>query len=816
MPETASTRIQHSLFPPDPGQQLQQSPHQDRRRRGQQAPTLTRPAGPPVEIHHVTARLTGHQRSRGHAERRRKRAHTGVQLTRCHTAQLHCHGREYTHTPHPRSKTAHTLRNGGHPSPRKARGHGHGHHSVFGDADGRGTDTRTATQRGAIRSRRVEDIGRDPHRPGHHLASLDCGYRNRPQARAQNEVQRTTQGIHQPGTTGGRQTCGHLPVQNRVKGEVVPYHPPHGGTRGLNSLRPHAGALSPPHPTTPAPGGSHTTRPSGKLRHIRQKGRRNKLHRNPPSRTRTSPATNRNSPAGNRRTAIEYPPGVKPLRAAIYCRVSTDEQAQEGLSIQAQKEALHQYAISHGMEVVAEYIDEGESARTADRPQFQAMIRAAKHKPPPFEVILVHKGDRFARNREDAIVFKSLLRRECGIEVISILEPFDNSPTGRLMEGILEVIAEFYSLNLAQEVKKGMTVRASQARALGMCPFGITVNEDGTLRPVPEEAAIVKWIFEEYTKEEAGLLKIAEFLRNQGPAIFGPAAQKMKWSSIHVRNIIKNPIYTGTFVWNRRATVGKRQKFRDTKDWIVVENALDPIVSTELFERANSILRERRGRRSPNIGDYLLRGLVFCKDCGASMSHYPMQWPTRNGTTIRHKLACTRYLHSKACYFNHVNMDELEKMVFDAIEHELGGPPASQYRVTYTAPEEMQRQIKRLNALVSSYDERLSRLIAAYSAGVLDLAELRAGKEKLVAERAEAERQLAALKHSLQNPPAWGPNQQSLVKQALKIIADPTLPPARRRQALQTCLSRVLYSRRNGELEVVLKLEPEPAESGRG
>lgn len=507
---------------------------------------------------------------------------------------------------------------------------------------------------------------------------------------------------------------------------------------------------------------------------------------------------------------------MKPLRAAIYCRVSTDEQAQEGLSIQAQKEALHQYAVSHGMEVVAEYIDEGESARTADRPQFQAMIRAAKHRPPPFEVILVHKGDRFARNREDAIVFKSLLRRECGIEVISILEPFDSSPTGRLMEGILEVIAEFYSLNLAQEVKKGMTVRASQARALGMCPFGITMKEDGTLRPVPEEAAIVKWVFEEYAKEEAGLLKIAEFLRSQGPAIFGPAAQRMKWSSIHIRNMIKNPLYTGTFVWNRRATAGgKHHKFRDSKDWIVVENALEPIVSTELFERANSILREHRGRRSPNIGEYLLRGLVFCKDCGASMSHYAMQWRNRNGTMVRHKLACTRYLHSKACYFNHVGMEELEEMVLDAIEHELGGPAAAQYRVTYTAPEETQRQINRLDAAVKSYDERLSRLIAAYSAGVLDLAELRAGKERLAAERAEAERQLGALKKSLQDPPAWGPGQQSLVQQALKIIANPALPPARRRQALQTCLGRVLYSRRNGELEIVLKLEPEPVESVR-
>jgi site-specific DNA recombinase len=504
-------------------------------------------------------------------------------------------------------------------------------------------------------------------------------------------------------------------------------------------------------------------------------------------------------------------------RAALYCRVSTEEQATEGLSIQAQREALREYAARHNLEVVAEFIDEGESARTAQRPQFQAMIRAAKQKPKPFDVILVHKSDRFARNREDAIIYKSLLRRECGIDVVSITEPLDtSSPIGRLMEGILEVIAEFYSLNLAQEVRKGMTVRASQGRGLGQCPFGFTMDEDGRLRHVPEETEIVRWIFEEYARGDLGLLKIAEFLRTQGPAVFGQAALRMKWSSVHVRKIIQNPLYAGTFVWNRTQTIdGKRKRPRDPREWVIVEGQVPQVVSRELFDRANEMLRRRRGRRSETTGDYLLRGLVFCRDCGSSMSHYSMQWRTKAGVRkVKHKLVCTRYLHSKQCYFNHVDLELLEKTVLDAIARELEGHPSGSYKIAYVPASDTIAQINRLKSQLASYGERLSRLIAAYTAGVLDLGELRREKEKLQTEKAAAQARLADLEHSLKSTPAWDSAQESTVRKALEIIADPSLPAAQRREALQTCLSRVLYSRKSGELEILLKIPADVPKPG--
>jgi site-specific DNA recombinase len=143
------------------------------------------------------------------------------------------------------------------------------------------------------------------------------------------------------------------------------------------------------------------------------------------------------------------------MRAALYVRVSTEEQAQEGLSIDAQLKALQQYCRERQYLIVETFVDAGESARTDKRPGFQRMIAMAKQRPKPFDLILVHKMDRFARNREDSAVYKALLRKELGIDVISKTERFDDTPTGKPTEGITEVFAEFYSANLAHEVLKG-------------------------------------------------------------------------------------------------------------------------------------------------------------------------------------------------------------------------------------------------------------------------------------------------------------------------------------------------------------------------
>lgn len=142
-------------------------------------------------------------------------------------------------------------------------------------------------------------------------------------------------------------------------------------------------------------------------------------------------------------------------RGACYIRVSTNDQLE--FSPDAQLKAIKKYAKDNDIIIDDDYvfIDEGISGRKASkRPAFQQMIKIAKSKPKKFDVILVHKFDRFARSREDSVVYKSLLRKECDIKVISITESIEDDKFSVILEAMLEAMAEYYSLNLADEVKK--------------------------------------------------------------------------------------------------------------------------------------------------------------------------------------------------------------------------------------------------------------------------------------------------------------------------------------------------------------------------
>jgi DNA invertase Pin-like site-specific DNA recombinase len=147
-------------------------------------------------------------------------------------------------------------------------------------------------------------------------------------------------------------------------------------------------------------------------------------------------------------------------KAALYARVSSDKQDTD-LSISAQLRAIREYAERNGYTIVREFIDEAESGRTADRPAFKEMIAAARRSSRLFNAILVWKYSRFARNREDSIGYKTLLRKH-GVQVISITEPFEDTPTGRLLEAMIESLDEFYSANQGEEIMRGLRESASR------------------------------------------------------------------------------------------------------------------------------------------------------------------------------------------------------------------------------------------------------------------------------------------------------------------------------------------------------------------
>ncbi len=159
--------------------------------------------------------------------------------------------------------------------------------------------------------------------------------------------------------------------------------------------------------------------------------------------------------------------------AAAYIRVSTEDQTE--YSPDSQRSKLKEYAAAHDLLLPEPfiYLDEGISGRSAEkRPAFLQMIGTAKQKPRPFDLILVWKFSRFARSRQDSILYKSMLRKECGIDVVSITEQLSGDPTSILVEALLEAMDEYYSINLSQEVRRGMNEKFSRGGVVSVPPFG--------------------------------------------------------------------------------------------------------------------------------------------------------------------------------------------------------------------------------------------------------------------------------------------------------------------------------------------------------
>ena len=302
--------------------------------------------------------------------------------------------------------------------------------------------------------------------------------------------------------------------------------------------------------------------------------------------------------------------------AALYARVSSDRQDVD-LSVAAQMRALRDYARKNGYLVAREYVDEAESGRIADRPEFRKMIDAASQPNAPFREILVWKFSRFTRKREHAVAFKSMLRRK-GVRVVSITEQADDTPTGKLLEGIIESVDEFYSENLAQEVTRGMREAASRGFWVSSyAPFGYNrvMVQDGakkrpTLEPDPATSPIVKRIFD-MSEAGSGMVDITRALNAEGIA----SPNGKQWGKTSVHKVLTNEAYTGTLLWGVNA--------KDKADPVRVEKAFPAIVSKTQFQRVGQQLRRRapKVRHPRRVGSsYLLSGMVKCKTCKRALT----------------------------------------------------------------------------------------------------------------------------------------------------------------------------------------------------
>ena len=301
---------------------------------------------------------------------------------------------------------------------------------------------------------------------------------------------------------------------------------------------------------------------------------------------------------------------------ALYARVSSDRQDVD-LSVAAQLRALRDFAERNGYIVAREYIDEAESGRTSDRPQFTKMLDEAAQPDAPFQEILVWKFSRFTRKREHAVAFKSMLRRR-GIRVTSITEHADDTPTGKLMEAIIESVDEFYSENLAQEVTRGMREAASRGFwVASRPPYGykrVKVADGGKERPRlelnPPVDDIVRRIFD-MAINGSSVLDITRVLNDEGI----PTTNGKPWLKTTVHRLLNNEAYTGTLVWGQNA--------KDGSEPVRVEDAHPAIVTRDEYQYVQRLLKSRAPKHvNPRrvSSPYLLSSLLNCELCNVSMS----------------------------------------------------------------------------------------------------------------------------------------------------------------------------------------------------
>lgn len=484
------------------------------------------------------------------------------------------------------------------------------------------------------------------------------------------------------------------------------------------------------------------------------------------------------------------PADALPKIAAAYIRVSTDDQVE--YSPDAQLVEIRKYAAAHGYVLPNEFIflDEGISGKhTEKRPEFNRMIGTAKQKPRPFDAILLWKFSRFARNREDSIVYKSMLRRELGIEVISISEPLADDKMSIIMEAMIEAMDEYYSLNLAEEVKRGMTEKARRGGLQSTPSFGYRV-ENNVLVPVPEEAALVRSIFDRFIAGE-GLFPIAKWLNDMGIKTH----RGNRFENRTIEYILRNPVYIGKMRWN---PTGRTRRDFSNENIILADAQHQPLISQETWDAAQRRMAAVKAQwkyhgRPVTEHKRWMSGLIRCADCGSTLIFAsPRYWK------------CNGYVRGRCKSTQHITDEKLTEMLLTLMERDTQQEIPISYHIVRSRPEAMDESAL-LKEQRSQLDAKLERLREAYLSGVEDLASYAAAKSALEERAAQIDQRLQSL-----TAPADKKAADLLMKEqisrCLEILRDLNASMEQKHTAAHEAIDRCIFSKEANSLRIFYRL----------
>lgn len=412
------------------------------------------------------------------------------------------------------------------------------------------------------------------------------------------------------------------------------------------------------------------------------------------------------------------------MKAVIYARYSSDNQREE--SIDGQLRECMEYAKFNGIDVVNSYIDRALSAKTDNRPNFQRMIKDSYKG--LFDVVLVWKLDRFARNRYDSAHYKTILKRN-GVRVLSAKETISEGAEGILLESMLEGYAEYYSIELAEKVKRGLTENALKAKANGgTCTFGYTVDSDRHYQIDPPAALIVREVFQLYADGKT-MKEIKDILNAKG--LTNSRGKEFTFNTI--QRMLSNRKYIGEYHFGE----------------VTIPDSMPAIVDKELFEKVQQMLvkNKKAPSRHKAEDDYLLTTKLFCGHCGAIMNGE--SGTSHTNTTYRYyKCVNSR---KKKCKKKPIAKEKIENAVIKRIMQFLEDEKAIDELVEriYELQFAENTYIPKLEEQIAETQKRIDNLIKAAEQGFVSESSAKRLKEL---EETKKQQEIALIQEQIKTP----------------------------------------------------------------
>jgi len=463
--------------------------------------------------------------------------------------------------------------------------------------------------------------------------------------------------------------------------------------------------------------------------------------------------------------------------AAAYIRVSSDDQLE--YSPDSQLKVIRDYASRSGYVIPNDFVyqDDGISGKSVSkRPGFRLMIATAKQEPPPFDCIFVWKYSRFARNQEEAIMYKNLLKKQ-GVSVISISEPSFDSPFASLMERIIEWMDEYYLINLAGEVRRGMTEKAARGEAMGNAPFGYTVKDKIF---VPDDKAdIVRYIYNEFLNGKK-MRALAIELADKGIKTHRGNLPDNRW----ILYILSNPVYTGKIRWSTDGHANYTRANYNGDNVMIVDGMHEPIIDSDTWNAVQDKLKMRNEikyvrKDKPEI--CMLKGLLRCDNCGSTLT------PT---STAVPSFQCHKYARGQCTVSHSITVKKANSLVISALDQVLKDR-------TFTfapKPPKKNKVVHEWDKLILSEENKLERAKTALLDGAFSTKEYKALKETIT----DNIKKLRAGKDAEEKENSIVvdiPEYTKKVARVLDIIKSPDVSEEAKNEALRSVLDKIVFNK---------------------